>query len=367
MARLFHREYDRLLACVTDLHTQHDLNGFARHVLTVGRKAVAADSGVWDEINLRRRRHTWLADPVEVDLSSPDEAHARLFTDHPFVKQLKRTGDVPAARLSDYLSRREYHETGLYREAYRGFGVEYQLGFSLPSPSPQFFIGLAFNRRRRDFSEADRLMFEMLRPHFLQAYRNAEIMTHLRAKDVQMASALEAVRQGVITLDATGRVVLCSKPARDWLAWHFGAAALCNHRLPEILWRWVQEQQMPATRTGKFPALRQPFLVETEGHRLTIRLAAGIAPGQQLLLLEDRRTALFAAPLQQLGLTVRQADVLLWVTQGKTNIEVGIILGLSAGTVHKHLEHIFEKLGVETRTAAAVMAMEVLSGPPPIS
>jgi DNA-binding CsgD family transcriptional regulator len=55
-----------------------------------------------------------------------------------------------------------------------------------------------------------------------------------------------------------------------------------------------------------------------------------------------------------LGLTHREAEVLSWVADGKTNAEVGEILGVSSRTIQKHLEHIFEKLGVETRTAAAV-------------
>ncbi len=57
-------------------------------------------------------------------------------------------------------------------------------------------------------------------------------------------------------------------------------------------------------------------------------------------------------------LTKREAEVLAWVAQGKTNWEVAKILGASPRTVQKHLEHIFQKLGVETRTAATVWALQ---------
>jgi DNA-binding NarL/FixJ family response regulator len=67
------------------------------------------------------------------------------------------------------------------------------------------------------------------------------------------------------------------------------------------------------------------------------------------------------APLERLGLSPREAEILLWVAQGKTNFEAGIILTISAATVKKHLEHIYEKLGVEGRTAATVRALEMLS------
>jgi DNA-binding NarL/FixJ family response regulator len=67
-------------------------------------------------------------------------------------------------------------------------------------------------------------------------------------------------------------------------------------------------------------------------------------------------------PLQRkLGLTPKQAEVLFWVAQGKTNAEIGLILECSPATVKKHLEHVFEKMGAENRSAAAFQALEALS------
>lgn len=68
-------------------------------------------------------------------------------------------------------------------------------------------------------------------------------------------------------------------------------------------------------------------------------------------------------PLLALGLTPRVAEVLLWVAQGKTNADIATILGISESTVKKHLLEIFDKLGVETRSAATLRALEVLSSP----
>jgi DNA-binding NarL/FixJ family response regulator len=67
-------------------------------------------------------------------------------------------------------------------------------------------------------------------------------------------------------------------------------------------------------------------------------------------------------PLKQLGLSPRVAEVLLWVAQGKTNSDIGTILGISESTVKKHLVDIFQVLGVETRSAATLRALEALSG-----
>jgi DNA-binding NarL/FixJ family response regulator len=67
-------------------------------------------------------------------------------------------------------------------------------------------------------------------------------------------------------------------------------------------------------------------------------------------------------PLIKVGLTPRAAEALLWVAQGKTNSDIATILGISESTVKKHVQEIFDKLGVETRSAAAVRALEVLNG-----
>lgn len=70
-----------------------------------------------------------------------------------------------------------------------------------------------------------------------------------------------------------------------------------------------------------------------------------------------------AKPLESLGLTPREAEVLLWIAQGKSNSEIGSILGCAENTVKVHTARIFEKLGFENRNAATVQALEVLSKP----
>jgi DNA-binding NarL/FixJ family response regulator len=68
-------------------------------------------------------------------------------------------------------------------------------------------------------------------------------------------------------------------------------------------------------------------------------------------------------PLEKLGLTPREAEVLVWVAQGKTNGDIAVICGMAEKTVKKHLGNVFQKLGVESRNAATLCALEVLSSP----
>ena len=70
-----------------------------------------------------------------------------------------------------------------------------------------------------------------------------------------------------------------------------------------------------------------------------------------------------AQPLLALGLTPRAAEALLWLAQGKTNSDIATILCITESTVKKHVQEMFDKLGVETRGAATVRALEVLNSP----
>ncbi len=119
-----------------------------------------------------------------------------------------------------------------------------------------------------------------------------------------------------------------------------------NDRLPLPIRQWLQG-----------PA-ELPYALWHNGERLQF---SQLEPG---LLLIQRHTALPEpeALARTLHLTTREAEVLYWVILGKTNREIGEILGISPRTVNKHLEHVFEKLGVETRTAAASKALGAARG-----
>jgi DNA-binding CsgD family transcriptional regulator len=98
-------------------------------------------------------------------------------------------------------------------------------------------------------------------------------------------------------------------------------------------------------------------VVARDDRRLVIRLVS--EPDRLLLLLDEELIGVAPRLLEPHGLTRRESEVLAWVAEGKTNVEIGQILGMRRRTVSKHLERVFQKLGVETRTAAAVLALEL--------
>jgi len=77
-----------------------------------------------------------------------------------------------------------------------------------------------------------------------------------------------------------------------------------------------------------------------------------------IIMREESDTSVIEAMSLSLKLTAREAEVLYWVVKGKTNKDIGEILGSSPATAKKHLERVYVKLGVETRTAAAGVAMK---------
>ncbi len=118
---------------------------------------------------------------------------------------------------------------------------------------------------------------------------------------------------------------------------------------------------MEKTRPKSAGELPVPDLTVGSDHRsLTVHTVASGDGTEHRLLLRETVRELDARPLQSLGLTTREAEVLLWLSQGKSNSEIAIILTTKVRTIAKHLERVFAKLMVENRTAAAHTALEVL-------
>ena len=175
----------------------------------------------------------------------------------------------------------------------------------------------------------------------------ARLATHLRnARAVRMArDAVDVGGHGVLMVDSHQRIAWRSPQAQRWLAEFFGPGS------DAAIMAWL--------RPGPDADLRTCRLGERS---LTARWLGHVGLGEVMWLLSLR--AVDAQPPSRLStasLTPRETEVLSWVAKGKTNRDVGEILGMSPRTVNKHLEHVFEKLGVETRSAAAALASRDLA------
>jgi DNA-binding NarL/FixJ family response regulator len=189
----------------------------------------------------------------------------------------------------------------------------------------------------------------------------ARIAAHMQnARQMKQArTALDAFGQATIAMRAGDGQLLWQTPlARRLLAEYLG---MHDDLTPPRLIDWLIEAQQ-AARENREP----PLLASLPNRRLLASLHDPSKLGQEgetdekewlLVLREENHQATITSLIATFRLTQREAEVLFWVCKGKTNKDIGEILDTSPRTVNKHLEHVFEKLGVETRTAAANLAM----------
>lgn len=293
-------------------------------------------------------------DPVEFSSEKVNRLWKLHMREHPQLQRIARGGSGRAARFADLVPRHQFRRTGLYNEFYRAIGVEGCLCFTVDVPRPRV-VGIALHRERWNFREEDRALAEALRPHLVQAWRNAKAVSRIQSEVSLLSRTIEQLDRGVIVLDRLGRVRLMTKRAErlltEWFDWHGSA----DGRLPERLCFWIRHQMSLVDSTGSLGP-RFPLVMERDGKRIEIGLTRDSE--QTLLLFHECAGIVAPKGLTALGVTRREAEVLAWVAQGKTNSEIGTILCMSTRTVQKHLEHIFQKLGVETRTTAARVALE---------
>lgn len=190
-----------------------------------------------------------------------------------------------------------------------------------------------------------------LRPQEVLARMTVHMQSARQAR--QARNALDAFGHATMAIHAdeslaSGRAVWQTSLARDLMQRYFDSPA---GAVPDEVMAWLRQ----LARDGTEP---RPLTVVREARQLVLSLQQRTADDDWLVVMREVSDAAAVAALQQtFRLTLREGEVLYWAVKGKTNRDIGDILGSSPATVKKHLEHVFEKLGVETRNAAAALAM----------
>ncbi len=188
----------------------------------------------------------------------------------------------------------------------------------------------------------------------------ARMQVHLRGarERRQTRNALDAFGYATITVRASDGALMWQTPlARELLERYCGTLAPTT---PEPVLAWMRSglQQLAQGEPPKLTIERGATRLTFRLHRQTGDNDATAEEGDWLIVMREvSDTAVIEAMSLYFKLTAKEAEVLYWVVKGKTNKDIGDILGSSPMTVKKHLERIFVKMGVETRTAAAGMAM----------
>ena len=359
MERLSRWDLRAVLEVVREVYAAPDLARFQSVVAEGVRKLTHAERGAYNIIGPRLEAHfdaPTAALPAAGRVMQWYHAHyAEMQRQHPLLIHWRKTRDGRAVKISDFLTQAQYHRLPLYNEALQYFGTESLMQLSLPL-SPDTIAGITVGRGRPDFTERDRLVLNILLSHLGQAHHNVSAIGEMRRQLGVVSAIAERLPFGVVLLRPDGRVLAATPRAEALLTAFFGSPGRVVGRLPAALALWIKREQTTSGSLDGLATPRRPFIAMNEGRRLMVRALLDDEP--QLLLLEERVTALDPAMFGPLGLTRRESEVLLELAYGKTNEQIGAALGMSPRTVGTHLDHIYEKLGVTTRAAAVRCALD---------
>lgn len=328
-------DFARLNAALVDLYAVRDKASLVGHLLGMLPGLIDADLFSYIEADPIEGRFAAVRTPVP-DSEEMLDIFAPMAPDHPIIRHAEMSGTVEAFRVGDFVSSRAWREMPMYSEFMRPERIEHQLGVPLSISSSVMTFVATHRSSGQDFSERDRAMLTHLAPHLTRAMLNAELLSRLEYGGE------------VIEVSPSGRIRFTTALARKWLTDYFGAAAGRSDAVPVPL---LEARRPGASRMLTF---------ERGTRQLRVRR---IRRGDVLMMVfSENELAVPRLRLEEIGLSAREVDVVTWLAHGKTNGQIAEILAISPGTVKKHVSHVFEKLGVDSRTAAALRVRE-MAGP----
>lgn len=334
------RELRGLLEILGEVHHAEDLASFRQGLLDVLPTVVPSLYTSYNEITADGRPLVTIVSP-ELDQRWL-ELWGKLGHQNPLVQRHLTTRDARAYRMSDVIDGPTFRRLDLYREVFAPLGVHHQMAITLPAP-PTLLIGVAVVAPD-DYTDAQRRMFDLARPHLIQARANAAARERLRGVLQAIEHGLDDVGQAIVVSDDHERIAFASEAGRDALALLGGDSRHDGARLPDAL------QAVTANHTV--------MAVDDDGPLIVRRLPSD--RGATVFLFERRERPTPLSQIEALGLSTREAEVLRRFMRGETTAQAASSLSISPRTIHKHAERIYRKLGVTDRVAAISTAWAAL-------
>lgn len=364
MARVSHKDLRQLFEGLVQLYELRDRDEFAQFLLPIVRDLSGAEFTTCFEADLSSGNvRTYKTTAYPSFFFTDDHSHmANTFVHEcPTTQYYLREKRLPPLFYSDFYTPTDWRKTNLYNLSYGPAAqVVDQVAFDLDN-HPTFPVAICGLRSKgqRNYTERERQLLALLRPHAKQAFANAKLLTQLRQELSGLHVATDHQNRGVVGINSKGVIQWTTPKGRRLLIRYFGNTIQADDHLPELVARWVRQEDALLHDPSCVPALPSPLTIQNRKGTLTLRL---IREGEaRLLFLEEETDRFPVEHLQALGLTKRESEIMKWVGYGKTNGEVATILGNKPRTIEKHLERIYVKLGVENRHAAAIRITELLS------
>ena len=335
MSVLASSDAERLLRFVAEAERIGSDQPFTGELLVELGRLIEADWVTYTEVDhIRRRSLMYVPRPGdEDDESDLDDDDWALMNEHPVCQRWRKDGRSRPLRMSDVITQRELNRNRFYDQYFRPWGIKYELKVRLPSSPPWHAQTFMFNRKLgRDFTKRDRLVLELLTPHFTRLWHAARARRLLASTWEALEWVPETDSRGIVLLSPRRDLEFASGSARRLLRAFFPLAL--DGQLPTPIVDWLESETA------------DPLVRRTEAGRLIVRRTG------EALVLEEKQSAI--------ELTAREREVLGWVARGKTNPQIAELLWLAPSTVRKHLENVYAKLGVSTRTAAVTRFLGLL-------
>ena len=334
-------DLELLASQLPDLYRVDDPAAFPARVVAVLQALIPGTAHGYNDVDAANGRLISTVEPaadITPELVAILSGHLH---EHPVVAHAAQTADSSVLTISDFISRDTFRRLAIYGEMYRHIAAEDQISFSLVRGST--IVGIAVNRDRCGFTDRDREMLTLLRPHIAAAHRQLAALT--LARQAGAAAGFEHVE-----LSWDGTLLEASDGARQLLAGAFPTWRPSSRSCPPEVLTWLRTQ---ATRlaAGTLASV-QPLAVEWEQGRLIVRYAPPTAITGPALLLQYQPLLRKPDVLRMLGLSPREAEVVGLLEAGASSTEIASALTVSRHTVNRHLQNVYAKLGVRSRTAA---------------
>lgn len=353
MIRLGSSDYRSALRAVqTIAAAADDVATFARTGVELLPALVASEFTTLSICDLSGGRRSVISTPG-CRLSAEDRAaFDRHFHAHPLVRFHAYEGGRVTRRISDSVPFARFRQSALYDEYYRRVGLDHAVALPVYVDRHRL-VSFVLNRTRRDFSGRDVAVLDLARAGLAALYRRAATLERLNTTVGGLRELIASTGASVMRLDAERRIAEVSPGAIALLVRYGVTDARPGARLAGALAAWIAAHDARHARG----APGGPDLSLARGDDRLILHACAAAGGALHLVLEERLGTASAVERAPLPLSAREREVLRWVAAGKTDRDIAAILAISPRTVHKHLQRIYDKLGVETRTAAAMRAL----------
>lgn len=361
MTPLDNDDLRKLSELLLDLYSPGDLSSFRRRTTKNLQRVFGGEMVCHNEIDLQTGESlSVLARPI-AGFDTLRDAFFVHVHEHPSIQHLLAADgtETTAVKTSDFVTQRQWRNTGLYREFYRELDdIRYQL--TIGHKVEHRLLFLAVSRTSGDFTESERALLSMLRPHFIQAYDNARAYSAAQTNGPDgrdSGNGFTAAADAWVVCSYAGRILKGSEGAWQMLERWFPEEAIAADRLPAPLRAWLGRTLGDAARVSD---PRVPFHLVDQRGEITVRGYADLASETYELRFFERPVADGIGVMRRaLGLSRRETDVLRWLMNGKTNDEIAQILGISRSTVKTHVSSILSRLEVDTRAGAVSRAMEL--------